>query len=108
MKIAEMNERIVIQKSRMETDRIGNHTLKWFDYYYCWARVDNVSGKEFWEAAQHNAQDSLYFTIRYFSPVHDLDTTHYRVKFRGQIYNITSIDHSQYKNKMLRLMAERQ
>ena len=108
MKIAEMNERIVIQKSRMETDTIGNHTLKWFDYYYCWARVDNVSGKEFWEAAQHNAQDSLYFTIRYFSPVHDLDTTHYRVKFRGQIYNITFINHSQYKNKMLRLMAERQ
>ena len=108
MKIAEMNERIVIQKSRMETDTIGNHTLKWFDYYYCWARVDNVSGKEFWEAAQHNAQDSLYFTIRYFSPVHDLDTKHYRVKFRGQIYNITFIDHSQYKNKMLRLMAERQ
>ena len=108
MKIAEMNERIVIQKSRMETDTIGNHTLKWFDYYYCWARVDNVSGKEFWEAAQHNAQDSLYFTIRYFSPVHDLDTTHYRVKFHGEIYNITFIDHSQYKNKMLRLMAERQ
>ena len=108
MKIAEMNERIVIQKSRMETDTIGNHTLKWFDYYYCWARVDNVSGKEFWEAAQHNAQDSLYFTIRHFSPVHDLDTTHYRVKFRGQIYNITFIDHSQYKNKMLRLMAERE
>ena len=108
MKIAEMNERIVIQKSRMETDTIGNHTLKWFDYYYCWARVDNVSGKEFWEAAQHNAQDSLYFTIRYFSPVYDLDTTHYRVKFRGQIYNITFINHSQYKNKMLRLMAERQ
>lgn len=32
MKIAEMNERIVIQKSRMDTDTIGNHTLKWFDY----------------------------------------------------------------------------
>ena len=107
MKIAEMNERIVIQKSRMETDTIGNHTLKWFDYYYCWARVDNVSGKEFWEAAQHNAQDSLYFTIRQFSPVRDLDTPHYRVKFHGEIYNITFIDHSQYKNKMLRLMAER-
>lgn len=107
MKIAEMNERIVIQKSRMDTDTIGNHTLKWFDYYYCWACVDHVSGKKFWEAAQHNARDSLYFTIRYFSPVHDLDTTHYRVKFRGQIYNITFIDHSQYKNKMLRLMAER-
>ena len=107
MKIAEMNERIVIQKSRMDTDSIGTHTLKWFEYSYCWACVDHVSGKEFWEAAQHNAQDSLYFTIRYFSPVHDLDTTHYRVKFRGQIYNITFIDHSQYKNKMLRLMAER-
>lgn len=107
MEIANMNERITIQKSSMVADHIGNHTLKWFDYYCCWARVDNVSGKEFWEAAQHNARDSLYFTIRYFSPVHDLDTTHYRVKFRGQIYNITFIDHSQYKNKMLRLMAER-
>ena len=108
MEIANMNERITIQKRSMVADRIGNHTLEWFDYYCCCACVANVSGKEFWEAAQHNAQDSLYFTIRQFSPVRDLDTTHYRVKFHGEIYNITFIDHSQYKNKMLRLMAERE
>ena len=63
MKIAEMHERIVIQKSRMETDTIGNHTLKWFDYYYCWARVDNVSGKESCALCCAASQNSLPDTL---------------------------------------------
>ena len=58
-----------------------------------------------WEAAQVNAQRDIYFIIRYCSEVAGMDTEHYRVLFRGQVYNITFIDNVRYQNRMLKLRA---
>lgn len=101
-----LNERITIQKCSVVSDSIGNRLQKWVDYYTCWAYVNNLSGKEYWAAAQSNAQHSLYFLIRYNSKVSDLNPKQYRVKFRGQIYNLTFIYNSQYENKTIKLIAE--
>lgn len=101
-----LNNRITIQRCSIVSDSIGNRLQKWVDYYTCWAYVNNLSGKEYWAAAQSNAQHSLYFLIRYNSKVADLNSEQYRVKFRGQIYNLTFIDNVQYENKRLKMMAE--
>ncbi len=55
-RIGEWKERITIQRSTAGTDKAGNHVLSWEDFYTCWAYVNNLSGKEYWEAAQVNAQ----------------------------------------------------
>ena len=34
-----------------------------------------------------------------------IDTEHYRILFRGQIYDITFIDNVRYQNKTLKLQA---
>ena len=47
-----MRERITFQKSEAGTDKNGNHILNWADCYSCAAYVNNLSGKEYWEAAQ--------------------------------------------------------
>lgn len=60
-RIGEWKERIVIQRSRAGTDKAGNHVLSWEDFYVCWAYVNNLSGKEYWEAAQVNAQKDVFF-----------------------------------------------
>lgn len=52
-----------------------------------------------------NAQKDIYFIIRYCSEVADMDTEHYRVLFRGQVYNITFIDNVRYQNRTLKLRA---
>lgn len=103
--LGEWKERIVIQKSRTGTDKAGNHVLFWEDYYFCAACVNNLSGKEYWEAAQVNAQTEVYFLIRYCSEVAAMDTEHYRILFRGQVYNITFLDNVKYRNKILKLRA---
>ena len=36
-----------------------------------------------------------------------LDSEHYRIRFRGDLYNITFIDNVQYKNKSVRIRTER-
>ncbi|WP_418750274.1 phage head closure protein [Frisingicoccus sp.] len=104
-RIGEWKERITIQRSTAGTDKAGNHVLSWEDFYTCWAYVNNLSGKEYWEAAQVNAQKDIFFLIRYCSEVAGMDTEHYRVKFREQIYNITFLDNVKYQNQTLKLRA---
>lgn len=103
--LGEWKERITIQKSSLGNDKAGNHVLAWEDYFSCSAYVNNLSGKEYWETAQVNAQKDIYFIIRYCSEVAGMDTEHYRVLFRGQIYDITFIDNVRYQNKTLKLRA---
>lgn len=103
--LGEWKERITIQKSTPGTDKAGNHVLSWIDYYTCSAFVNNLSGKEYWEAAQVNAQKEIYFLIRYCSETAGMDTEHYRILFRGQIYNITFLDNVKYQNRILKLRA---
>ena len=87
-----MRERITIQKSNTKTDKTGNHTLVWSDHYKCYSYVNNLSGREYWEAKQFNAETELDFVIRYCSEVSGLDTEHFRILFRGNIYNISFVE----------------
>lgn len=83
-----MRDRITLQKSSVKTDKIGNHTAVWEDVYSCAAYANSLSGKEYWAAKQLNAQSELDFIIRYCSEVAALDSEHYRIRFRGDLYNI--------------------
>lgn len=103
--LGEWKERITVQKSSPGNDKAGNHVLSWEDHYTCSAYVNNLSGKEYWEAAQVNAQKDIYLMIRYCSEVAGMDTEHYRILFRGQVYNITFLDNVKYQNKTLKIRA---
>ncbi len=76
-----------------------------YSHYKCYSYVNNLSGKEYWEAKQVNAETELDFVIRYCSEVSALDTEHFRILFRGNIYNITFVDNVQYKNKTVKIRA---
>ena len=52
-----------------------------------------------------NAPKDMYFIIRYCSEVADMDTEHYRILFRGQVYNISFIDNVRCQNRTLKLRA---
>ena len=90
---------------QQDNDKAGNHILSWVDYYTCHAYVNNLSGKEYWEAAQLNAEKEVFFLIRYCSEAAAIDTEHFRILFRGQVYNITFIDNVKYQNKTIKLRA---
>ena len=47
----------------------------------------------------------MFFLIRYCSEVKEIDTEHFRIIFRGQVYNITFIDNVKYQNKTIKLRA---
>lgn len=106
MKIGEWRNRIMIQRNSFTKDEVGNQKNIWTNYYSCWAYINNLSGREYWEAAQVNQETSLYFIVRYCSELKTMDSTLYRIVFQDEIYNITFVDFMQYKNKFLKLRAE--
>lgn len=54
-----------------------------------------------------NREESLFFLVRYCKELKGLDSTKYRILFRGDIYNITLVDFMQFQNKVIKLRAER-
>ena len=107
MTISEMRERITFQKSNAEKDKNGNRVLTWTDFYSCAAYANNMSGEEYWAAAQTNSQTDMYFMVRYCSELKDLDAEKCRVIFRDEAYNITFVDNIQYSNKMLKIRVQK-
>lgn len=105
MKIGELKERITLQKSHTIVDKNGNHVVVWKDTYSCFAYANNLSGTEYWAAAQVSAQADLYFLIRYCEEVKNLNSDQFRIVYRNKIYNITFVDHVQYKNQIVKVRA---
>lgn len=107
MKIALLNERITIQKSVVQSDSIGNRKNAWEDYYSCFATIGGEGGNEKLEAGQTAEQVSITFSVRYCSQLVDIVSTGFRILFRGEIYNILSVDHMNYKKKSLKFRCEK-
>lgn len=107
MTISEMRERIIFQKSTAKKDKNGNRVLAWEDVYSCAAYANNLSGTEYWAAAQTNSQTDMYFVVRYCSELKDINTENYRIIFRDEEYNITFIDNIQYANKTVKIRVEK-
>ena len=103
MNIGLLNIRITIQKSVLSTDAIGNQMNTWQDYISCAATAGGESGSEPQRAGQTTESDNVAFTIRYCPETLAVTSTGYRVLFDGEIYNITAIDHQNYKRKSLKL-----
>ena len=58
MNIAMLNEKVTFQKNEVVTDRIGNHTNAWTDYYTCSATISGENGREEQDAGARRQQPS--------------------------------------------------
>ena len=55
-----------------------------------------LSGSEYWAAAQVKAEETVQFVLRYSNQLAALSSKGFRVLFRGDAYNISSVDNVQY------------
>lgn len=107
MKIALLNEKILIQRTVVISDKIGNRKNSWEDYYSCFATISGESGKEQLEAGQNLDGVNISFTVRWCYALSDIDSTGYRIVFNGDIYNILAVDHMNYKKKSLKFKCQK-
>ena len=108
MDIGAMNEKITIQKNTPTVDAIGNHREVWTDYYSCHATVsgeESSVSSEAEEAGQRVEKGKIAFTVRYCSDLASVTSTDYRVSFKGDLFDITGIDHMGYKKKSVKIMC---
>lgn len=107
MKVSLLNEKILFQKGVVISDAIGNRKNTWEDYFSCFATITGEDGDEKSEAGQMVDRASITFTVRYCSRLVDIVSTGFRILFRGEIYNILSVDHMNYKKKSLKFRCEK-
>ena len=107
MNIELLNVLIYIQKNEVISDAIGNRKNAWNDYYTCYATVSGEAGKEETDAGTIVDDSKIDFTIRWCKKAAVLDSTHYRVEFSGELYDIKAVDHINYKRKCIKLSCQK-
>ena len=107
-KIARFNERIAIQKNTVVTDKYGNHKNVWPDFYSCFAYASTYQYDKENEAAVTTEERTINFEVRYCGELKDLDSTHYRVAFNGDSYDIQAVDFMNYQKKTIRIVCKLQ
>lgn len=107
MDIALLNVKVAFQKNTVVVDAIGNHKNEWMDSYFCHATVSGEGGKEASAAGTTVDDSDISFTVRYCQKVSELNNTEYRVLFDGEIYNILSVDHMNYKRKSIKVKCRK-
>lgn len=96
-----MDKKITIQKQISRTGEWNQTVSEYIDYTTAWASINSLFGKEYWEAKQVNAENTVNITIRYQKILKDIDTREYRIVWDSKIYNIIHIDNPYFKNEYL-------
>ena len=107
MKVALLNEKILIQRTIVISDAIGNRKNIWEDYFTCFATISDESGNEQLEAGLNLDGVNISFTVRWCAALSYIDSTGYRIVFREDIYNILAVDHMNYKKKSLKFKCRK-
>ena len=107
MEVALLNVKVTFQKNEIVTDDIGNHKNAWTECYSCHATVSGENGSESAVAGTTVDNADIAFTVRYCKAVDGFTADGYRILFRGEIYNILSIDHMNYKKKSVKFRCEK-
>ena len=110
MDIGLLNEKVTFQKNTVITDSIGNHKNVWEDFYICHAPIGGegmASSKEKEEAGIIVEDVGMTVMIRYCKKASEIGSTTHRIIFKGEIYDITNVDHTNFKKKCLKFSCRK-
>lgn len=110
MDVALLNEKVTFQKNAVVTDAIGNHRNIWEDVYSCFATIGGEglasSGEK--EAAGMTVEDAaMTVTVRYCKKTAEISAVTHRIVLHGEIYDITNVDHMNFKKKCLKFSCRK-
>jgi len=67
---------------------------EWVSFAYCWMKIEPLSGREYFAAAQTQSEISHKITMRYKSGI----KPHYRILWNARIFDIQSIINTREEN----------
>lgn len=98
----ELKHKIKIQRLSNTVNSNGFNVETWVDIRTVYAKVQNLSGREYWQASAVQAENTVKFFIKYIRM--DIDNT-MRLYFKGKQYNIVHVDNATYENKIIVIKA---
>lgn len=107
MKISGFNERVIIEKSTVYSDDIGNQLKRWEVYHTGFCHVNSQVAHETEGTAYILDDSKLTFTLRWQDKWQKLDAQSYRIRFKEKLFNIIGIDFMNYKGRYIKLHAQR-
>ena len=110
MKISLMNEKVTFQKNVVVAYAVGNHKNVWKDFYTCHATIggEGMASSKEKEAAGSIVEDvGMTVTVRYCRKASEIGSTTHRIIFRDEIYDITNVDHMNFKKKNLKFSCRK-
>ena len=99
MNIGNLNRRISILKYEVTRDEYGGEQREWVVQRTLWARIEPVSGTEYFKSQQVEAQNITTITIRYRTDISVLN----RIKYLDKTYEIIGISDNFTNHKILTL-----
>ena len=106
-RIARKNVRVTFQKNTAYSDRYKNRIQSWTDYFSCYAYANTYTAQE--EGNEVISEEkSVSFECRYCPELAAVTSTGFRILFKGEQYNILSIDPMNYQNTELRFTCRRE
>jgi len=85
--VGKLRHRVDIEQPSSERDAQGGSVDTWQLVRSVWAKVEPLSGREFWAAQEQNSQVTHRVTVRYQDGI----STKMRLHFRGRVLHIDSI-----------------
>lgn len=89
-----------------DRDDIGNDIGVWETVLNPWAEINCTGGREYYAAAQVNAQDDMVFKIRYSRKLKGRKAPELRIIYDGLTYDVKHIDDFMEQHRELVIRAE--
>lgn len=99
--IGDLKHRITFQVLGTDVNDNGFEVSSWQEHITVWAKVLNLSGKEYFEAATINKEKTVKFIIRFIKGIDE----NMMISFEDRRYNITDINNIRYENKYCEIKA---
>ena len=104
MEAGVLRNRITIQKKSVTRNSYGEEVITWVTHCQAWAQIEPLSGREFLEARQIQAEGMVRFTMRYQAGI----APEMRVLDGSEIFNIQSVIHVEERGREIQLMCVEQ
>lgn len=99
-----LNNRIHIMK-KLNIVENGFRKYDLEEFHSVWCRIQELYGKELYEAVNVKLENTLKFKIRYSTKLKDLNTKDYIIKWQDKEYNIIHVDYMNYNKKDIVIKA---
>lgn len=101
MRAGRLRHRIVLQSPTRTRDSTGGFTTTWTNEATVWAAIEPLSGREFFEIKQIQAETSVRVIIRHRDGI----TTDWRISHGGKFYDITGVINESERDRMITLFC---